>query len=75
MSWKDKTSAALRELAEKVDSGEVDAVALVYHLSGNINACIMHGSAQSGDQALVEKMAGYLNEWASFPYVVEGGAN
>lgn len=74
MSWRQETAQALRELAEQVEQGNVDALALVYRLSGGINAHIMHGSSETGNSEVVERMAANLKEWVDFPHIIQGEA-
>lgn len=74
--WRQKRAAELRELAACVESGECDAVALVWRHAPT-GQRLMHGSADvAGEDAqeVVCEMAGELKDWLDFPHIILGEA-
>lgn len=74
--WRQRRAAELRELAACVESGECDALALVWRHAPT-GQRLMHGSAdmeEEGAQDVVCEMAGQLKDWLDFPHIIMGEA-
>lgn len=79
--WRQQRAAELRELAACVESGECDALALIWRHAPT-GQRLMHGSAdmeeeeeeEEGAQDVVCEMAGQLKDWLDFPHIIMGEA-